>query len=84
MNSFDELLKYGKEHMDDEVGIDYFAVSLPDLQVFTEDLSKRNRIHCLFLIGLGNLGKNNKKEAEVAFNKVLEMDPGHSEGRRMV
>ena len=84
MNSFDELLRYGKEHMDDEVGIDYFAVSLPDLQVFTEDLSKRNRIHCLFLIGLGNLGKNNKKEAEVAFNKVLEMDPGHSEGRRMV
>nr|WP_319520889.1 DUF5107 domain-containing protein [uncultured Sphaerochaeta sp.] len=83
-SSFDELLRYGKEHMDDEVSIDYFAVSLPDLQVFTEDLSKRNRIHCLFLIGLGNLGKNNNKEAEVAFNKVLEMDPGHSEGRRMV
>jgi tetratricopeptide (TPR) repeat protein len=83
-SSFDELLRYGKEHMDDEVSIDYFAVSLPDLQVFTEDLSKRNRIHCLFLIGLGNLGKNNKKEAEEAFKKVLEMDPGHSEGRRMV
>ncbi|WP_321300438.1 DUF5107 domain-containing protein [uncultured Sphaerochaeta sp.] len=83
-SSFDELLRYGKEHMDDDVGIDYFAVSLPDLQVFTEDLSKRNRIHCLFLIGLGNLGKNNKKEAEEAFKKVLEMDPGHSEGRRMV
>jgi tetratricopeptide (TPR) repeat protein len=83
-SSFDELLRYGKEHMDDEVSIDYFAVSLPDLQVFTEDLSKRNRIHCLFLIGLGNLGKNNKKEAEEAFKKVIEMDPGHSEGRRMV
>ncbi|WP_319563039.1 DUF5107 domain-containing protein [Marispirochaeta sp.] len=81
---FDELLEYGKEHMDDEVSIDYFAVSLPDLQVFTEDLSQRNRIHCYFLIGLGNIGKNNLKEADEAFKIVIEMDPGHCEGRRMV
>lgn len=81
---FDELLEYGREHREDVVGIDYFAVSLPDLQVFTEDLSKRNRIHCHFLIGLGNLGKNNQKEAEEAFRKVLEMDPAHSEGKRML
>jgi Tfp pilus assembly protein PilF len=65
------------------VQIDYFAVSLPDLQVVTEDLSKRNRIHCPFLIGLGNLGRNNLKEAEEAFRKVLELDPAHSEAKRM-
>ncbi|HBO36997.1 MAG TPA: DUF5107 domain-containing protein [Sphaerochaeta sp.] len=80
---FDELLEHGTNHMNDVVQIDYFAVSLPDLQVFTEDLSKRNRIHCHFLIGLGNLGRNNLKEAEEAFRKVLELDPAHSEAKRM-
>lgn len=81
---FDELLEYGTNHMNDVVQIDYFAVSLPDLQVFTEDLSKRNKIHCHFLIGLGNLGRNNLKEAEEAFKMVLELDPAHGEAQRMI
>jgi tetratricopeptide (TPR) repeat protein len=81
---FDELLEYGTNHMNDVVQIDYFAVSLPDLQVFTEDLSKRNKIHCHFLIGLGNLGRNTLKEAEEAFKMVLELDPAHGEAQRMI
>ena len=48
---FEELIAYGKIHIEDEVPIDYFAVSLPDLQVFTENLTKKNRCHCYFLIG---------------------------------
>jgi hypothetical protein len=36
--------------------MDYFAVSLPDMQLLEDDLSLRNRAHCHYLIGLGNLG----------------------------
>jgi tetratricopeptide (TPR) repeat protein len=81
---FDELLNYGSAHSEDRITIDYFAVSLPDLQVFTEDISRRNTINCLYLMGLGNLGKGNNQEAEDAFRKVLEMDPNHWEGRRFL
>ena len=42
--------------MHDEVKIDYFAVSLPDLVIFDDDLNKRNKIHCLYMEGLGYLG----------------------------
>ena len=81
---FDELLCYGREHGKDHIKIDYFAVSLPDLQVFTEDLDARNSIHCLYLIGLGNLGKGNDKEAKTAFEAVMKRDPGHWEAKKFV
>ena len=36
--------------------IDYFAVSLPDLLIFEENLNERNRKHCLFMVSLGLKG----------------------------
>ena len=63
-NIFNKLITYGKEHMRDNVRIDYFAVSLPDFLIFDEDLNKRNRTHCNNLIKLGNRGhsiSNNTK-----------------------
>jgi tetratricopeptide (TPR) repeat protein len=76
---FKRLISFGKEHMDDNIQIDYFAVSLPDLLVFDQDLNQRNRIHCHFLIGLGYLGLNNGKQEEAGrhFNVVLENDINH-------
>ena len=53
---FNRLIDYGKEHMDDEVKADYFAVSLPQIQVFDEDLSKNANAHCRHLIDLGEKG----------------------------
>lgn len=50
---FFKLISYGEKHYYDKVKIDYFAVSLPDLQLFDEDLSVRNRAHCEYLIALG-------------------------------
>src|SRR5699024_9409491 len=50
---FEKLISYGKKHMNDDVKIDYFAVSLPDLMIWEDDLNKKNQIHCLYLIGLG-------------------------------
>ena len=53
---FQRLIDFGKGHIDDKINIDYFAVSLPDLLVFDADLDLRNNVHCLYLMGLGNLG----------------------------
>jgi len=74
---FSNLIRYGQEHKDDEVKLDYFAVSLPDLLVFEDNLAVRNRIHCLYLQGLGHLGLCEKEEAQTTFNTILQMDAMH-------
>jgi tetratricopeptide (TPR) repeat protein len=53
---FQTLIDFGKAHLNDEFKLDYFAVSLPDLQIWDDDLSKRNRQNCQKLIALGEAG----------------------------
>ena len=53
---FEKLISFGKLHLNDEFKLDYFAVSLPDLQIWDVDLTKRNYQNCLNLIELGNAG----------------------------
>ena len=53
---FNSLVDFGREHLEDHVVMDYFAVSLPDLAIWDEDLDKRNRGNCLHLIELGQKG----------------------------
>ena len=73
---FNKLLDYGETHYFDHIKLDYFAVSLPDLQLFDEDLDNKNRIHCDFLLALGNLGM--KKESYKEYlNNVIESDNAH-------
>ncbi len=74
---FNKLIDFGEKHLFDRVKIDYFAVSLPDLQIWDEDLQKRNRIHCHYLMGLGHLGLDNKTKALEFLNQVLKEDVNH-------
>lgn len=74
---FNKLISYGEEHFFDDVKIDYFAVSLPDLLIFEDDLNVKNRIHCLFMMALGHLGKGNAEKAEEYIAQVLSLDPNH-------
>lgn len=76
---FHKLINFGKQHLNDNITIDYFAVSLPDLLVFDADLSLRNKIHCLYLIGLGHLGFDNSnfEKALHFFDEVLHLDINH-------
>jgi tetratricopeptide (TPR) repeat protein len=74
---FEKLRTYGEQHLDDDCRIDYFAVSLPDLAVWDEDLNFRNRIHCLYMTGLGHLGLGDPAKAREFLTKVMEMDPNH-------
>ncbi|MCR8560007.1 DUF5107 domain-containing protein [Mucilaginibacter sp. BJC16-A38] len=75
---FNRLVEYGAAHANDEVKLDYFAVSLPNLLIFDDDLNLRNRIHAYFIQGLGHLGLENYSEASDLFSKVLELDAAHS------
>lgn len=70
-NRFNKLIDYSDTHIDDDVKIDYFAVSLPDLLVFEEDLNKKNRLHCLFMKALGLYGLGKKEESRELFKKAL-------------
>ncbi|MET0465438.1 MAG: tetratricopeptide repeat protein [Chitinophagaceae bacterium] len=76
---FQKLISFGKAHMDDKISIDYFAVSLPELLVFDIDLDLRNKIHCLYLIALGELGLAMMEEpaAGDVFQNVLALDKNH-------
>ena len=58
---FNKLIGFGKEHLNDEFKLDYFAVSLPDLLIWEDNLSKRNEQNCRNLIELGILGLNEIK-----------------------
>jgi tetratricopeptide (TPR) repeat protein len=55
---FEKLISFGKNHLNDEFKLDYFAVSLPDLQIWEVDLTQRNHYNCLHLIELGKAGLN--------------------------
>jgi tetratricopeptide (TPR) repeat protein len=74
---FNRLIRFAAEHMNDDIKIDYFAVSLPDLLVFDQDLNRKNQIHCHYLTGLGLLGLGDEHGAEAAFKKALAEDHNH-------
>ena len=78
---FQKLISYGEAHIYDEVKMDYFAVSYPDLQIFEEDLTRKNQAHCYYLMGLGNLGLKNMEKAAQYFKDTLKLDPHHLNAR---
>lgn len=59
---FNKLISYGEQHLFDEFKMDYFAVSLPDLQIWEDDMNKKNQILCNYLMGLGHLGLGDKEK----------------------
>lgn len=74
---FRRFIQFGEEHMKDNITIDYFAVSLPDMLVFDIDLDERNRIHCNYLIGLGYIGLGEFERGEQFLGNVLQADANH-------
>jgi tetratricopeptide (TPR) repeat protein len=74
---FERLVSYGQEHLNDDVKMDYFAVSLPDFVVFDADLNQRNRIHCHYMMALGKLGLGDDAGAKQEFDWVLAEQPDH-------
>ncbi|HVV05507.1 MAG TPA: tetratricopeptide repeat protein [Puia sp.] len=74
---FRKFVEFGRQHFDDRITIDYFAVSLPDMLVFDQDINLRNKIHCTYLIGLGYLGLGEEARGHKYLQEVLQMDINH-------
>jgi len=74
---FEKLIAFGEEHLNETVKLDYFAVSLPDLLIWDDDLSFRNKIHCSYMLGLGFLGKGEYKKSEALLENAYRMDINH-------
>jgi tetratricopeptide (TPR) repeat protein len=74
---FNRLVAYGRAHLNDQVVMDYFAVSLPDFLVFDVDLNRRNRLHCHYMMALGYLGLGACAQAHEHFEAVLSEEPHH-------
>ncbi|TKG93367.1 DUF5107 domain-containing protein [Puteibacter caeruleilacunae] len=72
---FTTLQEYGERELKIPFKMDYFAVSLPDLLIFEEDLQKRHEKNCRYLMALGNLGLGNIEQAHELFKGILEEDP---------
>jgi len=78
---FRKLARFGRRHLHDAVKIDYFAVSLPEFQVFDDDLARRNEMNCRYLIALGAFGLGRRAEARRQLRLVLRLDPSHQAAR---
>ncbi len=76
-NCFDNLVTHGEKHINSNCRIDYFAVSLPDLAIWDDDLNRRNRIHCNYVMALGYLGLGNMDKAFEYIDHVKMMDINH-------
>jgi len=74
---FEKLVCYGRAHYLDEAKVDYFAVSLPNLLIFDDDLNLRNKIHCMFVEGLGYLGLKQLDQAKILFEDILNLNTEH-------
>ena len=74
---FGKLADYGQGNLCRHVVMDYFAVSMPDLVVWDEDLDVRNRIHCLFMLTLGQWGLGQPDEARRCFAQATALCPSH-------
>jgi tetratricopeptide (TPR) repeat protein len=81
VSKFCKLINYGEKHIFDKVRIGYFAVSLPDFLIFEDDLDLRNKVHCYFLIGLGNIGLGRLEEAREYLGKTAKLDQNHLKGK---
>lgn len=78
---FNKLMDYGERHLYDKVENDFFAVSLPDFLIFEDDMDKKNKAHCHYLMGLANLGLGDRSEASRQFEQALAYDHNHQNCR---
>ncbi|GJQ13409.1 hypothetical protein GpartN1_g5200.t1 [Galdieria partita] len=74
---FHTLKDYGEVQLFKDLKIDYFAVSLPNMLVFEEDLNRMNQIQSRFLLALGYIGLYEYENAQQQLELVIELDPCH-------
>ena len=61
LKSFHQLITFGEQHLFDRVGYDFFAVSMPELEVYQDDIQKRSDEYCRRMAELGNRGLQDRE-----------------------
>lgn len=74
---FNKLISYGESHLSDRIKLDYFAVSLPDLLIWDDDLNLRNEIHCRYMLALGYFGLGFTDRSTELLNEIKSQDINH-------
>jgi len=74
---FHKLVSYGEKHLFDKIVMDYFAVSLPDLLIWEDDLTLRNVIHCKYMMSLGYLGLEEVEKSVQLLEEAEKLDVNH-------
>lgn len=74
---FYRLIDYGERHLEDQIRVEYFAVSLPDFLIFDEDYTRKNRAHCYYLMALGHLGLGDMQKAKKFLAEAQTVEPSH-------
>ena len=54
--AFHQLVLFGEQHLFDKVEYDFFAVSMPELEVYQDDIQKRSDNYCRRISELGRKG----------------------------
>ncbi len=78
---FNKLVNYGKQHLNQNIVMDFFAVSLPDLLIWDGDLNVTNRLHCLYMLALGYFGLGEMSRGTKYLNELMRLDPNHQGAR---
>lgn len=74
---YHQLLAFGEKHLFDVVEYDYFAVSLPEIEVFPSNIQDRNDMYCHYLMALAYIGLNESEKAGAELDLILEEQPGY-------
>lgn len=72
LKSFHQLVIYGEKHLFDQATYDFFAVSLPEIEVYQDNIQLRNTQYCNYLRALGALGLGEKEKALELLKQILE------------
>lgn len=74
---FHQLLSFGEKHLFDNVDYDYFAVSLPEIEMFPTSIQDRNDTYCRYLIALGYIGLGDRTKATEKLQEILTAVPDY-------
>lgn len=75
--AYHQLTIFGEKHLFDEVSYDFFAVSLPEIEVYQDNLGLRNIQYCNYLRALGAIGLGEKEKASELFMEILRKQADH-------
>ena len=75
--AYHQLTIFGEKHLFDEVSYDFFAVSLPEIEVYQDDITLRNIQYCNYLRALGAIGLGEKEKAIELLEEILKKQADH-------